>query len=91
MVHGHAFSRNSEQAYAAARYIGFLCLAIFVAVRLYGHDGYFGNLRGLPRDGVQGDWLIAFLNVCKYPPSVAYALTYIGSRFDMFGYNTKNC
>ena len=78
MVHGYGFSYNPEQAYAAARYIGILCLGMFVLVRLYGKDGYLGNLRGLPRDGVQGDWLIAFLNVCKYPPSVAYALITLG-------------
>ena len=39
---------------------------MFIVVRLYGSDGYLGNLRGLPRDGVQGNWLIAFLNICKY-------------------------
>eukprot|EP00943_MAST-04B_sp_MAST-4B-sp1_P006121 g6121.t1 len=80
--HGYLFSTNPAKSYRTARYIGIVSLIVFIFIRLYGHDGYFGNLRGLPRDGVQSDWLIAFLNVCKYPPSIAYTLITLG--IDLF-------
>ena len=78
IVHGYGFSTNPTKSYLIARYVGIISLIFFICIRLYGHDGYFGNLRGLPRDGVQGNWLIAFLNVCKYPPSIAYTLLTLG-------------
>jgi len=74
VVLGMAFGKwvlvAPKQAFHRAWQIGLMCLAAFVAVRAL--DG-FGNVR--PRMG--NSW-IDFLNVVKYPPSLAYTLLTTG-------------
>ncbi len=49
-----------------------LCFVCFIVIRSVG--GVVGNLRGPGRgDSSQLNWLIAALDVCKYPPDLAYA------------------
>lgn len=60
---------------------GSVCWSLFLLIRFIG--GPVGNLRGWgrsssdpPRGSVQ--FYIAFLDVCKYPPSFAYAMLTLG-------------
>ncbi len=51
----------------------------FAIIRGWG--GAVGNLRGPPRGDVPGlNWLIGVLDVCKYPPSLAYGLWTMGEN-----------
>jgi uncharacterized membrane protein len=58
--------------------VGVTCWTLFLLIRTFG--GVVGNYRGWPRGGPnrQENFLIAFLDVCKYPPSLAYALLTLG-------------
>ena len=60
---------------------GCVCWGVFLIIRFVG--GTVGNLRGWGRsssDPPRGsvDFYIAFLDVCKYPPSFAYAMLTLG-------------
>ena len=71
-------STNVKHATRYTCLAGMLSLVAFNVMRGWG--GSFGNLRGWPRgdgkDEVSG--FIAWLNVCKYPPSPAFALLTLG-------------
>ncbi len=70
MFFGHWLLEDARQAFDRAWKIGLALLVAFVAVRYV--DG-FGNIR--PRAG--NSW-IDFLNVVKYPPSMAFTLLTTG-------------
>lgn len=57
---------------------GVVCWSLFLVIRTFG--GVVGNYRGWPRGGPnrQENFLLSFLDVCKYPPSLAYALLTLG-------------
>jgi uncharacterized membrane protein len=78
---GMAFGRwllaDRSGAYRWSLLIGAVCLLSFVAVRSFGG---FGNIR--PADGA--GW-IAFLNVVKYPPSLAFTLLTLGVDLMILG------
>jgi uncharacterized membrane protein len=78
---GMAFGRwllaDRSGAYRWSLLIGSVCLLSFAAVRWFGG---FGNIR--PADGV--GW-IAFLNVVKYPPSLAFILLTLGVDLTILG------
>ncbi len=67
---GNWLVADAKQAFARAWIIGAIFLLAFVAIRYL--DG-FGNIR--PR---MGDSWIDFLNVVKYPPSMAFTLMTMG-------------
>jgi uncharacterized membrane protein len=77
MWFGHWLARDAAQAFSRAWKLGLALLALFVIVRAL--DG-FGNIR--PRAG--DDW-IAFLNLVKYPPSLAYTLLTMGINLVLLG------
>ncbi|HEY5731615.1 MAG TPA: heparan-alpha-glucosaminide N-acetyltransferase domain-containing protein [Anaerolineales bacterium] len=66
-------TRDPERAYRLALIAGLTCLVLFPIVRVLGG---FGNLR-MPN----GNTLIDFLNVVKYPPSLSFLLLSLG--FDL--------
>jgi len=70
MLFGHWLVQDAGKALDRAWKLGLVLLALFVLVRTL--NGY-GNIR--PRTG--SDW-IAYLNVVKYPPSLAYTLLTMG-------------
>jgi uncharacterized membrane protein len=70
ILFGHWLNRDARGAYRDALIIGLVFLAGFLAIRSL--DG-FGNI--LPRPG---DSWIDFLNVIKYPPSMAFTLLTMG-------------
>ena len=82
---GFEFRTDPEAAHWRAGLLGCVFLVAFNLVRGFG--GPFGNLRGWPRgdgDGVGGQphvsSLIEWLSVCKYPPSLAFALLTVGAN-----------
>jgi uncharacterized membrane protein len=77
MAFGHWLSRDAGKAYRRALVIGVAMIPVFIAVRYL--DG-FGNIR--PRWG--NDWM-DFLNVVKYPPSIAYTLLTAGVNVTLLG------
>jgi len=74
VVFGLLFGRwllaNEKDAYQKGLWIGIALLVLFVIIRYF--DG-FGNIR--PR---AGDTWIDFLNVVKYPPSMAFTFLTMG-------------
>jgi len=70
LAFGAWLDEDARAAYGRAWKIGLALLAAFVVVRYV--DG-FGNIR--PR---MGDTWIDFLNVVKYPPSIAYTTLTLG-------------
>jgi uncharacterized membrane protein len=70
MAMGNWLLQDARQAFARAWKLGAVFLAAFVVVRYV--DG-FGNIR--PR---MGDSWIDYLNVVKYPPSIAFTLLTTG-------------
>lgn len=70
MMFGYWLIADSARAFTRALYLGVALLVLFIVVR--GLNG-FGNIR--PRAG--STW-IDFLNVVKYPPSIAFALLTMG-------------
>ncbi len=77
IAYGRWLKRDQEQSYRAALWLGVAGLLLFIPIRLL--NG-FGNIR--PRQG--DDW-IAFLNVVKYPPSVAFLLLTLGVDMLLLG------
>jgi uncharacterized membrane protein len=70
MVFARAVQHSPARALSRAWVIGLVCLAAFVLVRVLGG---FGNIHP-----VDGPGWIAFLNVTKYPPSLAFLLLTLG-------------
>ena len=77
MALGHLLAKDAGKAYRQALMAGVTLIAAFVVIRYL--DG-FGNIR--PRKG--NDW-IDFLNVVKYPPSIAYTLLTTGTNLIILG------
>lgn len=77
MVFGRLLLRDPRRAFRTAVFTGAAFLLLFVAVRL---AGSFGNFHP-PADG---SW-IAFLNVTKYPPSLAFLLITLGMNLLLLG------
>jgi uncharacterized membrane protein len=77
MAYGSWLVRDRVMAYRAAAAIGVAGLLLFLAVRA---SGGFGNIR--PVEGI--GW-IAFLNVVKYPPSLAFTLLTLGADLLILG------
>ena len=77
ILFGHWLKRDQEQAYSGGLKIGFGFLLAFLVIRYL--DG-FGNI--LPRIG--NTW-IDFLNVVKYPPSMAFTLLTMGLNLIILG------
>jgi uncharacterized membrane protein len=70
MVFARAVQRSPERALRRAWLGGLVCLAGFVPVRV---AGGFGNIHAFDGPG----W-IEFLNLTKYPPSLAFVLLMLG-------------
>jgi uncharacterized membrane protein len=66
LAFGRWLSEHPRRAFIRGRTIGAACLIAFVAIRF---SGGFGNIR--PQ---MDDTWIGFLNLTKYPPSIAYTL-----------------
>ena len=77
ILFGHWLLRDRQQAYHGALGIGLGFLLGFLVIRYL--DG-FGNI--LPR---MGDSWIDFLNVVKYPPSMAFTLLTMGLNLFLLG------
>jgi uncharacterized membrane protein len=77
MAYGRWLLRDRAQAYRGALPIGAAALLLFLLVRALGG---FGNIR--PPEGA--GW-IAFLNVVKYPPSLAFILLTLGADLLILG------
>jgi len=72
---GPIFGADAMKAHQYSLYGGLSLLLIFILLRFLG--GTVGNYRGWPRgtgseEGRELNPLMAFFNVCKYPPSLAY-------------------
>ena len=72
LVFGRLLLRDRRRAFRIALVAGLVCLAGFAVVRL---AAGFGNLHP-PADG---GW-VAFLNVTKYPPNLAFVLLTLGGN-----------
>eukprot|EP00898_Chlorokybus_atmophyticus_P002304 jgi/Chlat1/3074/Chrsp21S03322 len=73
-------SEAARRAHARCLALGVVFLAAFAAVRLAGGRAF--SLRGWPLgEGRDVNPLVAFLNVCKYPPSIAYMMLTLGQSF----------
>lgn len=77
MAYGRWLRGDRAGAYRGALWLGLTALLLFIPVRLLGS---FGNIRP-PRDA---GW-IAFLNVVKYPPSIAFLLLTLGGNLSLLG------
>lgn len=77
ILFGHWLKRDQEQAYSGGLKIGFGFLLAFLVIRYL--DG-FGNI--LPR---MGNTWIDFLNMVKYPPSMAFTLLTMGLNLIILG------
>ena len=77
---GVGFKTAPEKAHTMAGLLGILSLVAFNLIRGFG--GPVGNLRGWPRGDGHGriSVLIEWFNVCKYPPSLAFALLTVGAN-----------
>jgi len=73
---GYTFATDAALGYRICAWASPICLGLFVLIRQWG--GVYGNLRGWPRGDTGAGHAIEFFNVCKYPPSVAYALLTTG-------------
>ncbi len=81
MGYGRFLQKNRAQAYQLALWAGIIALALFVGLRSLG--GY-GNIRPPAGDG----WL-PFLNVVKYPPSIAFLLLTLGTNLLLLALFTR--
>ena len=72
MIFGHWMLKNEKRAWQTGLWLGITLLASFAAIRYF--DG-FGVIR--PRSGES--W-IDFLNVVKYPPSLAFTFLTMGAN-----------
>jgi len=77
MLFGHWLLDDAKKAFGRALKLGGALLLAFVVVR---YLNGFGNIR--PR---VGDGWIAFLNVVKYPPSIAFSLLTMGANLLLLG------
>jgi len=77
MLFGHWLLDDAKKAFGRALKLGGALLLAFVVVR---YLNGFGNIR--PR---VGDSWIAFLNVVKYPPSIAFSLLTMGANLLLLG------
>jgi len=77
MLFGHWLLDDARKAFGRALKLGGALLLAFVVVR---YLNGFGNIR--PR---VGDSWIAFLNVVKYPPSIAFSLLTMGANLLLLG------
>ncbi len=77
MAYGRWLARDRETACRWALWLGAAALLLFVPLRLL--NG-FGSIRPLQDDG----W-IAFLNLVKYPPSIAFLLLTLGADLLILG------
>lgn len=82
---GFSLRRHTAATIGRIGLMSVVFLSLFVLVRCFG--GAAGNLRGLPRgDGQRAPGLeaqhvdkpLAFFIMAKYPPSLAFALLYVG-------------
>ncbi|NIM96466.1 MAG: DUF1624 domain-containing protein [Anaerolineales bacterium] len=78
ILFGHWLLEDSKKAYERALWLGGALILGFTAVRLL--NG-FGNIR--PR---AGDSWIGFLNVVKYPPSIAFSFLTMGVNLILLGF-----
>ena len=60
-----------------------MALVLFFIVRLFG--GRVGNFRGMPVDKGGHSHALYFWVICKYPPSLAYALLTLGVDMSLLG------
>ena len=74
---GPLFREHAEHAYMWCGLVGSTCLVLFFVLRIWG-GAAAGNLRGWPRGEGSTNSFIAFLTVCKYPPSISYMLLTLG-------------
>jgi len=77
MLFGHWLLDDARKAFGRALKLGGALLLAFVVVR---YLNGFGNIR--PR---VGDGWIPFLNVVKYPPSIAFSLLTMGANLLLLG------
>jgi uncharacterized membrane protein len=77
LAFGQWLNKESPRAYKRGLVAGVVFLAVFVAIR---YLGGFGNLR--PR---AGETWIDWLNVVKYPPSIAFTLLTMGVNLIALG------
>jgi uncharacterized membrane protein len=70
LAFGRWLKRDRAEAYRGAGMIGFVALAMFVALRALGG---FGNIRS----AISANW-IDVLNVVKYPPALVFLLLTLG-------------
>ena len=77
MLFGHWLLDDARKAFGRALKLGGALLLAFVVVR---YLNGFGNVR--PR---VGDGWISFLNVVKYPPSIAFSLLTMGANLLLLG------
>jgi len=77
MLFGHWLLDDARKAFGRALKLGGALLLAFLVVR---YLNGFGNIR--PR---VGDSWIAFLNVVKYPPSIAFSLLTMGANLLLLG------
>jgi len=77
MLFGYWLPDDAKKAFGRALKLGGALLLAFVVVR---YLNGFGNIR--PR---VGDSWIAFLNVVKYPPSIAFSLLTMGANMILLG------
>lgn len=83
VVMGHVYKEacSLRRATRGTGVLGVASLVLFNVVRGWG--GSFGNLRGSPRHEGEGvvSGFIGWLDVCKYPPSPAFALLTLGMNW----------
>jgi uncharacterized membrane protein len=77
MVFGRWLMHDPKQAYQRALVIGAAFIVLFLIVR---GAGGIGNIRP-----AEGPGWIAFLNVVKYPPSIAFVLLTLGADLLLLG------
>ncbi|MCK8600523.1 DUF1624 domain-containing protein [Desulfoferrobacter suflitae] len=73
MVFARELLRNQDRAYKGVLVASCVCLVLFAAVRTWGG---FGNIH----PPASNSW-ISYLNVTKYPPSIAFLLLTMGINF----------
>lgn len=77
VAYGRWLERSREGAYWGAIWLGLAGLLVFLPIRLLGG---FGNIR----PALEMGW-IQFLNVVKYPPSIAFLLLTLGGNSLLLG------